>query len=299
MSSSARLSEVAERAYAYIQPDGSWFVNNAGILVGSRQGALVDSCSTVDRTRELLSTSRGVGLLPKPLVVATHHHADHTNGLSLVEPSEIIAHAEVPGEMAAAFSIPPPGLFEEGRWGEIEVRFPTITFTDRLSLDLGGLVAQVAYCGGNAHTRGDSYVYLPDSRVLFAGDLVFNGVTPFGAMGSISGWIEALSRLAELKFEVVIPGHGELCGVEAIWATQRYLRFILEIAKGAVEAGVSPLEAARSVQLGEFDDWLDQERIVGNLHAAMAELTGGAINLIEVFLDMKEYAGGGLLRCIA
>ena len=299
MSSSVRLTEVAEGAYAYIQDDGSWFVNNAGILVGSRQGLLVDTCATVNRTRELLSTARGIGLPPNPLVVATHHHADHTNGLSLVEPSAIIAHAEVPGEMAAAFAIPPPGLFEEVEWGEIEVCSPTLTFEDRLSLDLGGLVAEVVYCGSAAHTRGDSYVYLPESRVLFAGDLVFNGVTPFAAMGSISGWIEALVNLAELAVDVVVPGHGELCDTSVMRSVGRYLRLVQEVARGAVEAGVSPLEAARSIDLGEFAGWLDTERIVGNLHAAMAELAGGAVDLMGAFLDMKEYAGGRPLRCIA
>jgi cyclase len=82
-----------------------------------------------------------------------------------------------------------------------------------------------------------------------------------------------------------------------------YLRFVSDTAREAKAAGLSPLDAAREVDLGRFAEWLDAERIVGNLHRAYAELDGserGArIDLAAALADMVTYNGGNPLTCYA
>ena len=82
-----------------------------------------------------------------------------------------------------------------------------------------------------------------------------------------------------------------------------YLRFVLDVARRAAAAGVGPLEAARETDLGRFADWTDPERIVGNLHRAMAELAGtpagGPIDAMSALRDMVTYNGGAPLTCLA
>ena len=109
--------------------------------------------------------------------------------------------------------------------------------------------------------------------MVFTGDLLFNGGTPFALMGSISGWIEVLETvLRPLGAQTLVPGHGPVCGPEVIDDMLGYLRFVQEVARQAKAAGLSPLEAARAADLGKFKDLFDSERIVGNLHRAYLEL---------------------------
>jgi cyclase len=123
-------------------------------------------------------------------------------------------------------------------------------------------------------------------------------------MGSISGWIEVLETvLRPLGARTIVPGHGPVCGPEAIDANLAYLRFILQRARQAKAVGLSPLDAARETDLGEFKDLLDAERIVGNLHRAYLELDGGErgtpADIASAFIGMVTYNGGQPLTCHA
>jgi cyclase len=83
----------------------------------------------------------------------------------------------------------------------------------------------------------------------------------------------------------------------------KYLRFIQDTARQAKAAGLSPLDAGRATDLGEFKDLLDSERIVGNLHRAYLELDGaerGApVDFAAALGDMVAYNGGQPLSCHA
>jgi hypothetical protein len=123
-------------------------------------------------------------------------------------------------------------------------------------------------------------------------------------MGSITGWIEVLEGvLRPLGAQTLVPGHGPVCGPEVIDDVVAYLHFVQHTAREAKAAGLSPLEAARAVDLGEFKDLLDAERIVGNLHRAYLELDGaerGApVDLARALGDMVVYNGGRPLTCHA
>jgi cyclase len=94
-----------------------------------------------------------------------------------------------------------------------------------------------------------------------------------------------------------------VAGPELIDRVVAYLRFVLATAMQGIEAGVSPLDAARDTDLGQFADLSDAERIVGNLHRAYAELQGtprgGTIDIAAALADMVAYNGGRPLSCRA
>ncbi len=168
----------------------------------------------------------------------------------------------------------------------------------------GDLRCEVRYVGTPAHTTNDSIVWIPDREVVFTGDLLFNGGTPFALMGSVSGWIEVLETvLRPLGARTLVPGHGPVCGPEVIDDQLAYLRFIQRAAEQAKAAGLAPLEAARQLDLGEFTGLLDTERVVGNLHRAYLELDGadrGApADLARALGEMVAYNGGQPLTCHA
>ncbi len=143
----------------------------------------------------------------------------------------------------------------------------------------------------------------PSTGCCLAGDLVFNGGTPFVVMGSVAGSLEALSTIMEMGPEVIVPGHGAPGGIDTVVACGAYLRWLQQGAEQAVAAGLTPLEAAREFDLGEFGGLLDPERLVGNLHRAFAECRGAGwgepIDIPAAFADMIAYNGGRPLRCMA
>ena len=111
-----------------------------------------------------------------------------------------------------------------------------------------------------------------------------------------------LDDLETLGAETIVPGHGPVCGPEVIDDVSLYLRFVQSVAADARAAGITPLEAARSIDLGPYADLLDAERIVGNLHRAYAEdagaVPGAPLDERAALADMVTY-NGGPLTCYA
>ncbi|KIF06245.1 beta-lactamase [Streptomyces sp. RSD-27] len=291
----------AAGVYAYVQPDGGWCLNNAGWVSDGGQTLLVDTAATERRALALREAVLAAGSPLPRTVVNTHHHGDHTYGNAAFAPALIVGHDNARAEQLAA------GHQLELIWpatdfGAIEITPPDLTYNDRLTLHVGETEVRVLH-PGVAHTTGDSVVWLPAQRVVFTGDLVFAGGTPFLAMGSLAGSLRALELLRSLDAETVVPGHGPLTGPAAYAATERYLRYVDELARDGRDRGLTPLETARGADLGEFAAWRESERLVANLHRAYAELAGepeGApLDIMAVLRDMTVMNGGTPLLCHA
>jgi cyclase len=298
------VQEVGDGLFAYVQPDGSWMVNNTGFLVGPDGVTSIDTCSTELRTRTYLEAVAGVTPRPVRTLLNTHSHPDHTAGNGLLPGAAIVAHELARTEMIALGQGEPPGIWQEFDSGELPFAPPFLTFRDELTLWSRDRRCEVRHVGGPAHTNGDVVVWVPDSSVLYAGDLLFNGGTPFLMSGSVAGAVRVLEEVVRpLGARTIVPGHGPVCGPEVIDEVLAYLRFVLDVAGRAREAGLSPLDAARETDLGRFAAWTDRERIVGNLHRAMAELDGAApgspLDFLAVLRDMVTYNGGRPLTCLA
>ena len=299
------MEEVSSGIYAYIQLDGSWGLNNAGFIRGKDGLILIDTCFTEKRTRAYLDAVRKVSPLPMKTLVNTHHHGDHTHGNYLVPEAAIIGHELCRQTVIDTGLQALHPLFPNVEWGDLELAPPFITFNDRMELftgESGDLRIELIFMGP-AHTTNDIVAWLPERKLLFAGDLIFNEGTPFVAMGSVSGSLQALKRLRELGAETIIPGHGPVCGPEVMDGIEAYLIFIQETAREAFEAGLTPLDAARQADLDRFAGWHDSERIVGNLHRAYSELrwepAGTVLDLGPIVADMVALNGGRPVRCLA
>ncbi|MGH9028025.1 MAG: MBL fold metallo-hydrolase [Acidimicrobiales bacterium] len=300
-----RVEEVAKDVFAFVQPPGGWWVNNAGFVAGASEVLAVDTCSTERRTRMFMEAmERAAGRVARTLV-NTHHHGDHTNGNCLLPYATVIGHTRCREEVLKAGIMRPAGLFEPVEWGALEPAPPFVTFEERLDVHVGDLMVELRHVGTAAHTTNDVFAWIPERRVLFTGDLLFNGGTPFVVMGSVAGSLLAIDKLLEYDAEVIVPGHGEPCTNEAFDITGRYLRFLQETAEKARTAGLSPLEAALEADLEGpgFAHLLEPERLVANLHRAYAECDGARpgspIDLPAAFAEMVVVNGGRPLACLA
>ena len=90
-----------------------------------------------------------------------------------------------------------------------KIVYPELTFTDRMKIDLGSQKVEIIYTG-SSHTDGSIMAYLPDKKVLFAGDILFTDYHPFMGEGDIEGWLKALDYIMTMDVEKIIPGHGPI-----------------------------------------------------------------------------------------
>ncbi len=293
----AELIEVGDRVFGYIQPDGSWYINNTGFIVGDTSVITIDACSTERRTRDFRERIASVTPAPVSMLVNTHHHGDHTYGNCVIGAAAIIGQENCRTEIINTGLLGNTGLWEPVEWGALSLAPPTITFRDALRLWSDDRPVEVSYVGQPAHTTNDSLVWLPDQQVLFCGDLLFNGGTPFLLMGSVLGALDVLtSVVAPIPARVIVPGHGPVCDRGLIEPVVGYLRFVIATAEEGRRAGLAPLELARETDLGEYAGWLDSERIVGNLHRAYHDLDPSLPepDMLAVLREMVEYHGGPL-----
>jgi cyclase len=296
------IEEVSEGIFAYIQLDGSWFLNNAGAIVGNKQATVIDSTGTEARARAWHAAVRKVTDLPVNTLINTHAHGDHTYGNFVFAPeAAIIAHEKCREEVIAGGLSAQP-LFSMVDFGETPLTPPFVTFRERMNVYVDDLKVELIFVGP-AHTTNDIVAWIPERKLLFSGDVIFNGGTPFALAGSVGGWLQALDVIEGLGAERIVPGHGPVAGPEVIGEVRAYLEFIQETAKWGSESGAEPLAVARDLDLGRFSELHDRERLVPNLHRAYAELRGepwGApMNYGRMFQEMLEYNGGQPLRCLA
>src|SRR5579859_2742907 len=102
MTGAAQTVEVSEGVYAYIQPDGSWYINNTGFIAGGGGVISIDTCSTERRTRAYLEAVAAVTGQPVRTLVNTHHHGDHTYGNCLLPQATIVGHRRCREEVLAS-----------------------------------------------------------------------------------------------------------------------------------------------------------------------------------------------------
>ncbi|MER5898326.1 MBL fold metallo-hydrolase [Streptomyces sp. NPDC001876] len=295
------LVPVAEDVYAFVQPEGGWCLNNAGLVAGGGRSVLVDTAATESRTRRLREEVARIVPGGPDYVVNTHFHGDHTFGNGQFTPRAVVVAHEGTRSDTEEAGLGLRHLWPDVEWGETPLTLPTLTFRDELTLHGDGLRTELLHVGP-AHTANDIVAWVPGRAVLFTGDVVWSGVTPYILMGSVTGSLRALERLRALGPAVVVPGHGPVGGPELIDATEAYLRLLQELAQDGLRRGVGPLQAAHEADIGAFAGLLDSERLVGNLHRAYAELDGLAPGArIDVAASFKEMVAfhGGLPACHA
>lgn len=175
-------------------------------------------------------------------------------------------------------------------FADIQVTPPTKLFDEELTLDTCETPVHLRYVGP-AHTASDVIVHLPEQRVVFAGDIIFRLCTPLGWEGSFERWISALDIIIALEPDVIVPGHGPLCGVEGAREMKAYLQYVLTETRRHFDAGHTPFEAATRIDLGPYSSWTEPDRLVFNVERAYAEFRGqpfdAPMDILQRFRDMQ------------
>ncbi|MFD3733543.1 MBL fold metallo-hydrolase [Streptomyces sp. NPDC058632] len=289
------LLEVADGVHAYEQLPGGWCMNNAGLIADGGRAVLVDTAATRSRARKLRAAVERVAPGGPDVVVNTHFHGDHVFGNVEFTPSATVVAQEQTRADIAESGHGLCQLWPAVDWGDIPLVLPDMAFQGELTLHTANLTVHLLHIGP-AHTPGDVVAWIPERKVLFAGDVVWSGVTPFVLMGSVEGSLRALEVLRGLGPEVVVSGHGPVTGTDALDATAAYLERVRDLTRDGLRAGRTPMAVAREADLGPFAGLQDPERLVANLHRAYAEAEGLApgacIDVAAAFREMVAFHGG-------
>ena len=189
------------------------FDQNIGVVLGRDGMVVIDTRASHRLADELRAEIRELSQLPIAAVVNTHHHWDHTFGNARFLPSPIWGHvrcAERVGAdgdaMRARVTAQAPEFTDE--LSEVELTPPDRTFSETATIDLGDRELRLAYLG-HGHTDNDIVIEVPDSGVLFAGDLLENDAAPGYGDAFPRAWATTVTeRLLPLVRNAVVPGHG-------------------------------------------------------------------------------------------
>jgi cyclase len=162
---------------------------------------------------------------------------------------------------------------------------PQITLTDRMTLHKGSKVLELIHVGG--HTPASIVVYIPGDGVLFAGDVVVNGVHPIMNEANSKEWLDALTYIRRpwVRAEIIVPGEGEICDKEATRKLSQYIRQLRAKVRGLCSRGRSRSEIVASVaEMVDFFPVADEER-----EEAMQRLKA---NVERVYEEMRAIEEG-------
>jgi len=291
------MIEVGPKIFAYVQasrvdPDGDTGISNAGLIVGKDGVVAVDALMVPSMTKKLVAAIKKVTRRPVAQLINTHHHLDHTGGNTFFDTATIISTEKARDALAPGF--PPVPLLQRfmprfaAEFPKLRVVLPTVTFQDRMVIHDGDRRIELWHPGTPAHTIGDSVVYLPKEKILFAGDLAFHYVTPLAFQGHVGHWITALDRLLEFDADVIVPGHGAIGTKKEVTFVRDYLTLVRREAKTRFDAGMSAEDAARDIKIGAFATWSDTERILPNVMRCYQEFR----NEMDAPMDLPRMLSG-------
>src|SRR5438270_2048166 len=308
------LHEVGDGLFAYLQPDGSWGWSNAGLVADEQQTLLIDTLFDLELTERMLTEMRRAVPAASRIdtLVNTHANGDHCYVNQLVGGARIVASertatemTELPASAMAALVKQAPNMGQLGEFflrcfgtfefDGIEMVLPDESFSGELTLRVGSREVRLIEVGP-AHTRGDTLALLPADRVLFSGDILFNGAHPIAWAGPVSNWIAACDRILAMDLEVIVPGHGPLADQGSIRELKGYFEYLYEQAHAHHAAGRTSLEAARAISLDRWADWGDAERLAVNLATIYSEISEELepLNPLAAFEQMAALAGPGV-----
>ena len=258
------LKQVAEHTWyvqgkAGIATDNAGFISNAGVVITDKGVVIIDALGTPSLANKLLQEIRKITDKPVLKVFVTHYHADHIYGLQVFKEqgAEIIApqgaYEYIDSDAASSrleerqFSLEP--------WVNENTK---IVVPDRIidkseEISVGGFTFILSYVGP-AHSDGDMTVYVENDRVLFTGDLIFEGRVPLLGSDNTKHWLETLKTIESKKLHALVPGHGATAQdpMKAISLTRSYLAFIREKMGAGVEEMLDFDEVYKSVDWSRY-----------------------------------------------
>lgn len=285
------LRQVSEHVY-YVEgtpgaaTDNEGFISNAGFVVTGAGVVVFDALGSPSLASTMYEKIRAVTDEPIVRVIVSHYHADHIYGLQVFEDldAEILAPAGSEEYLASdnAQERLEDRRFTLDPWVNETTRlvYPDQYLAEGTNFRLGDVEFIVTMVGA-AHSDGDLTLFIEPDRVLFSGDVIFEGRVPFLGDANTRHWLRVLERMEREQLVALVPGHGSVAADPnaAVGLTRRYLAFLRKQMGSAVEDFIPFNEAY------EATDWSDFEELPAFEEANRR-------NAYQVYLSMEAEALG-------
>lgn len=264
---------------------------NIGAIEGEDFLVCFESLATPVATQQWLDKLREFTDKPVRYVVLSHYHAVRALGASAFQAPVIIAHEntkaliEERGEedwQSEFARFPRLAQNSESIPG---LTWPSVTFTDRLTIDLGGdrgdLVLEHI---GRGHTDGDIVAWLPQQKILFAGDLVEGQAALYTGDAHHLDWADAtLDRVKDYQAEQLIGGRGSVIKGrvavdDAIEQSRSFLQTMIRECSAVRDRGGDVVDAFRACHAAlqpQYGSWpIFEHCLPFNVSRLWEELSG-------------------------
>jgi len=246
---------------------------NPGYVVTAEGVIVVDTPQLPTRALSMLREIEEKG--PVRYLINTEHHLDHIFGNYFFRGKGIVvSHEEVYGEFMrvtpqinpfsyAKEAIPtddPDGaaLFPDEETYYKNPNKPAVTFRGDLTIRLGRHTFKLISTPG--HTKGQIAVYIPEEKVVFTGDTIFNNCQTWMHEADPDEWLKSLKFLESLDVAFIVPGHGPVCTKQYISVQSAFIREWLTAVALGISKGWSKEECIRRISfLGRFPVDIGQE----------------------------------------
>lgn len=268
--------KVVDGVYVYIGGRGT---TNFGLIITNEKPVIVDNDIRIGA--EFRKGMRRITRKLAGIVLNTHHNFDHTSDNGYYTKHGAISFGvdlirdEMERERDAGIWVKQMagrGPNVDHLIGKLDISPPMVTFNKEIEIRYGGRIFQMIYID-HCHTKGDSVVWMPNEKLLFAGDLLTHRTHPVNRLGDFMNWTPALNLLKK-KFpaKYIIPGHGPLPprGTKIIDENRVFLTRLRTRTAAALQKEKSPSKAAKIVQMPEYSKWFRAQN-VPNLAAKMAK----------------------------
>lgn len=303
------IEKIGDGVFAAIHKTGGHAICNAGIVDMGDQTLVFDCFISPAAARDLREAAiRLTGKQPS-WVINSHYHNDHIRGNGVFAGARIVAG---PKTKALIQKEEPAGL--EWEKNNVEQRLATqkeeleketdprkreeislwidyfealkeshtdytMTLPDFIMEDTlvikGANRSVMLFAKGNGHTEEDIVMWLPEEKIIFAGDLLFVERHPWMGDGFVNEWMAYLETLKLLNPVIIVPGHGPVAQVRQLDILVHYFQTILALVDDAVKRGVTKEEFLKTPVPAEFDPWYFKRFFIPNLSglydAAVAE----------------------------
>lgn len=259
------FSRLAENAYAYTAEGDP----NTGVIIGDDGVMVVDTQATPLMAGRVLEKIRSVTDKPVKYVLMTHYHAVRVLGASAYAPDHVIASQDTYDLIVERGQQDWQSEFERfprlfnGHETIPGLTWPNIVFKGEMTLWMGKTEVRIMQLG-RGHTKGDTVVWLPKERVLFSGDLVEYGATPYTGDAYLLDWPATLDNVAALDPVALVPGRGDALTTpetikEGIGGTRAFITAMYEAVKAGKEQGKALKEIYEDTYAAlqpEFGHWV-------------------------------------------
>ncbi len=279
------LQELASGVHAAVARDGGWAVSNAGIVDLGDATLVFDTLFSQEAGTDLRDAAKRLTGRQAEYVVTSHYHDDHLVGNQVFPHVKIVSTAktreliltktqrefqEDRDNAAKLFEdlrsgkLPLPdsekGLYE-GWMQAILESAPTfqliasnLTFDSEFVIHGSRRTVHILTYGGG-HTASDAFLFLPDERIAFLGDLLFIDFHPWLADGDPGELVRILERIEKLKVETAVPGHGPVGTARDLGVIRRYVIELERLAGEVRKSGGTKEQASQTPVPSDFAGW--------------------------------------------